>query len=118
MDSLENRNYGMTDDPNDVGTKCCENCITKLKKSLIGRNPIKSYTVFNSIGKPIYTKSYTTNGMYDESLDKSLYDIPSTGLYTYTLVPYNMTLMKTNKIKHVKQSKINNRSIKRMNKCR
>jgi hypothetical protein len=59
MADLKGSNYGLTDDPSDIGAKCCVVCIKQLaqigKVSLIGRNPIKGYTIYDASGTPLQT---------------------------------------------------------------
>jgi len=59
MADLKGSNYGLTDDPSDIGAKCCVVCIKQLaqhsKVSLIGRVPIKGYTIYDAAGKPLQT---------------------------------------------------------------
>ena len=65
MSSIKNKNYGFTDDPEDISAKCCVICIKQValnsKISLIGRNPINSYTIYDPSGNPLETHMIIKN---------------------------------------------------------
>lgn len=57
--SIQDKDYGTTDHPDDSKMKCCVECvkqqIEKNRTSLISRKPIGSYSIYNKDGKFLKT---------------------------------------------------------------